>query len=145
METKGERRLRKLRELIARKDIGSHIVLAEIADVSPESLDQIIKGVLLPPKKDGTQSPRSLGDKAARQIEDKLNLGRGWFDSDEAAPAMPRRIRRLVEQLMKIEDATELAAILVLAEAHAGVALERQAQSQGQRVDEPSRKRAPGR
>lgn len=77
METSAERRRRKLAELCEQKGLRA---VAARAGVSAGSLDQIIKGVLLPPKKDGSRSPRSLGDDAARRIEDAERLGRGWFD-----------------------------------------------------------------
>ena len=84
METRAERRKRKL---IALRDQftarGGHVHIADEAGVSAEALDQVIKGVLLPAKKDGTRTPRSLGDTAARAIEQAFNLGRGWFDADE--------------------------------------------------------------
>lgn len=77
METSAERRRRKLAQLCEQKGLRA---VAARAGVSAASLDQIIKGVLLPPKKDGSRSPRSLGDDAARRIEDAERLGRGWFD-----------------------------------------------------------------
>lgn len=84
METKAERRLRKLKVLCA--EHGGHTAIADKADVSEQYLDQILKGVLLPPKADGSRSPRTLGDAVARKIENKLNLGEGWFDTDEHWP-----------------------------------------------------------
>lgn len=45
-----------------------------------QSLDQVLKGVLLPAKADGTRTPKSLGDDAARKLEEVFKLGRGWFD-----------------------------------------------------------------
>lgn len=84
METSSERRRRKLAELCDQRGIKN---IAERAGLSPASLDQIIKGVLLPPKKDGSRSPRSLGDDAARKIEDAEHLGRGWFDESPSASA----------------------------------------------------------
>lgn len=77
METSAERRRRKLKDLCAQRGLKA---VADRAGVSAASLDQIIKGVLLPPKKDGSRTPRSLGDDAARRIEDAERLGRGWFD-----------------------------------------------------------------
>lgn len=77
METNAERRTRKLAALCAIKGVKE---VAEKAGLNPESLSQILKGVKLPPKKDGTRSARSLGDPAARKIEDAEQLGRGWFD-----------------------------------------------------------------
>lgn len=83
METANDRRKRKLGELSTR--VGGIGVIARQANVSEAALDQILKGVLLPAKKDGTRSPRSLGDTAARAIEDAFDLGRGWFDTQEPA------------------------------------------------------------
>ncbi len=77
METSSERRRRKLAELCAQRGLKP---VAMRAGLSPATLDQIIKGVLLPPKRDGSRTPRSLGDEAARKIEDAESLGRGWFD-----------------------------------------------------------------
>lgn len=77
METNAERRRKKLTELCEQRGLKR---VAERAGLSAASLDQIIKGVLLPPKKDGTRNPRSLGDEAARKIEDAERLGLGWFD-----------------------------------------------------------------
>lgn len=83
METRSERRYRKLIGLCEKH--GGYACVAAAAGLNPASLDQIIKKVLLPPKKDGSQSPRSLGDPAAHAIEDAFNLGRGWFDTDDQA------------------------------------------------------------
>lgn len=80
METSAERRRRKLTWLCDKRGLKQ---VAERAGLSPASLDQIIKGVLLPPKKDGSRNPRALGDDAARKIEDAEKLGTGWFDRDE--------------------------------------------------------------
>lgn len=76
METNADRRKRKLTELCQAKGIKK---VAERAGLNHATLDQIIKGVLLPPKKDGSRRPRSLGDDAARKIEDAEGLGLGWF------------------------------------------------------------------
>lgn len=81
METNSERRRRKLAEICAEKGIKE---VAESAGLNWASLDQVIKKELLPPKKDGTRSPKNLGNEAARKIETAQNLGIGWFD---AAPA----------------------------------------------------------
>lgn len=82
METNAERRRRKLTDLCKVRGLKD---VAARAELNPDSLAQIIKGVLLPAKKDGTRSPRNLGDDAARKIEDAEGLGLGWFDdaSDE--------------------------------------------------------------
>lgn len=85
METNAERRTRKLRELAARTPGGLRAV-AESANVSVESLDQIIKGVLLPAKRDGTRSARRLGDGTADRIQEALGLPRGWFDTEDLLP-----------------------------------------------------------
>ena len=87
METATERRLRKLQELAAVSG-GIHAIAAA-AGVSAASLDQIIKGTRLPKKADGTRSARSLGDAAARAIEDAYKLGRGWFDAADAGKQSP--------------------------------------------------------
>jgi hypothetical protein len=85
METSSERRKRKLEWVVANK--GGLAAVAKAADVSRASLDQILKGTLLPKKQDGTRSPRSLGDTAARAIETAFDLGTGWFDAPVEAPA----------------------------------------------------------
>jgi hypothetical protein len=88
MHTKDEIRRRRLEELCQREG-GVKAVAGKVKAASPESdekpiswqsLDQILKGVLLPPKADGTRTPRSLGDSTARQIEKAFDLGEGWFD-----------------------------------------------------------------
>jgi hypothetical protein len=78
METNDERRRRKLSALCERH--GGVRALAELTGVAWATLDQILKGTLLPKKDDGTRSPRALGDANARAIEEALDLGRGWFD-----------------------------------------------------------------
>ena len=78
METNSERRRRKLAEICAEKGIKE---VAESAGLNWASLDQVIKKELLPPKKDGTRSPKNLGNEAARKIEAAQNLGIGWFDA----------------------------------------------------------------
>lgn len=85
METKDARRRRKL-ELLINGTEGGLEVVATASGRSPEYIKQIIKGVLLPPKKDGTRSARALGDSAAESLEDAFFLGRGWFDSDRPLP-----------------------------------------------------------
>lgn len=91
VETISDRRRRKLEALAqAHRAKGGLAYIAETADVSVASLDQIIKGVLLPPKADGTRSPRSLGSATARQIEAAMKLGDGWFDApDDASTLAP--------------------------------------------------------
>jgi hypothetical protein len=91
METCDERRKRKLGELAAAHGLDS---LAEAAGLKgPESLDQILKGTLLPPRKsDGMQNARSLGDDTARKIEKALGLERGWFDEDWPFPMVDRSL-----------------------------------------------------
>jgi hypothetical protein len=79
METSDERRKRRLARLC--EQYGGVRAVAERSGVAWATLDQILKGTLLPVKKgDGTRSPRSLGDANARAIEDAMQLGRGWFD-----------------------------------------------------------------
>jgi phage repressor protein C with HTH and peptisase S24 domain len=86
METAHDRRVRKLRTLAERP--GGVREIAAAADVNPQTLTQILSGVLLPEKADGTRSPRSVGNALARKLEDALQLGRGWFDApDDITPA----------------------------------------------------------
>ena len=78
METSDERRKRRLASLCEQH--GGVRAVAELSGVAWATLDQILKGTLLPAKGDGTRSPRALGDANARAIEDAMDLGRGWFD-----------------------------------------------------------------
>lgn len=78
MDTNAEIRRRRLAELCA--DNGGVRVVAEAAGMNWQSLDQILKKVLLPAKADGSRTPRTLGDDAARKLEEVYGLGRGWFD-----------------------------------------------------------------
>ena len=101
-ETTHERRKRRLEWLAKQYTVDW---VAQQAGVSMEGLLQIIRGVLLPPKADGSRSPRSVGDKLARAIEDGLNLGRGWFDQpgdqNLGAPALRRTIAENVKGLLE--------------------------------------------
>lgn len=78
MDTKDEIRRRRLKELCGSK--GGVRAVAEKANVNWQSLDQILKGVLLPEKANGERSARALGDPLARKIEQAYDLGEGWFD-----------------------------------------------------------------
>lgn len=84
METAAERRRRKLVGLCNEHGLAT---VASKADLNPQALDQVIKGTLQKPKADGTRSPKNLGDKAARAIEEAFELGRGWFDAPDAVAA----------------------------------------------------------
>lgn len=84
MEANNTLRRRKLQYLQEKyADRGGLNYIAELIEANPASLDQIVKGVLLKPKADGTRSPKSLGHATARKIEEALDLGLGWFDSPE--------------------------------------------------------------
>jgi AraC-like DNA-binding protein len=83
METASERRRRKLQKLCDEHTVE---VVAERSGLSSASLMQIIKRFTLPRKKDGSRSPRGLGNKAARDIETAFRLGLGWFDQDDESP-----------------------------------------------------------
>ncbi|MCO5338275.1 S24 family peptidase [Delftia tsuruhatensis] len=85
METGSERRKRKLK-MLADAVPGGIKAVADRAGMNYQTLTQVLAGTLLPPKKDGSQSPRSLGDKAAERIEDEWRLRRGWFDNDAPLP-----------------------------------------------------------
>lgn len=78
MESKDQRRLRRLKQITEEK--GGVKAVAQAAGIGWQSLDQILKGTPLPEKQDGTRSQRALGDPAAEAIEDAYKLGRGWFD-----------------------------------------------------------------
>lgn len=92
METKDARRTRKLGLLIDATDGGLEAV-AIASQTNPAYPKQIVKGVLLPMKRDGTRSARALGDAAAEAIEDAYHLGRGWFDSPQGLPGKDRVAR----------------------------------------------------
>jgi phage repressor protein C with HTH and peptisase S24 domain len=77
METRKERRLRKLKWLVDNTPGGVKEVAAK-ADLNYQTLTQIIKGVRLP-----SGNPRSVGDPVAGAIESAFGLGRGWFDSED--------------------------------------------------------------
>lgn len=89
METASERRLRKLMALAADPARGGIRGIASRARINYQTLDQIIKGIPHPPKKDGTQSPRNVGNSVARKIEAGEQLGDGWFDADDVATPAP--------------------------------------------------------
>ena len=82
METASERRRRNLLALCKQFGIDE---VASRAGLSRAALDQIIKGVLLPAKRDGSRRTRSLGPVAARAIERAFGKPEGWLDS--SAPA----------------------------------------------------------
>ncbi len=84
METGNDRRKRKLAALVGEYGLAK---VASQAKVNPAALDQVLKGVLLPAKADGSRSARSLGDAAARRIEAAFQLGSGWFDAAERVDA----------------------------------------------------------
>jgi hypothetical protein len=79
MDTNDEIRLQRLRQLCRETDGGVRAVASK-AGLNWQTLDQIIKRVPLPPKADGTTSPRNVGSALARQIEESFDLGEGWFD-----------------------------------------------------------------
>ncbi len=80
MDTNDEVRRRRLLAL-GRLTPGGLAAVAEIADVSWENLDQIIKKTLLPPRKsDKVRSPKALSDVFARKIEKAHGLAPGWLD-----------------------------------------------------------------
>lgn len=83
METNADRRRRKLAALGEARGLRA---LAARAGLNWQTLDQIIKGTLLPPKQDGSRSARKLGDDAARKIEEAEKLGHGWFDIPDSIP-----------------------------------------------------------
>ena len=87
METMSERRRRKLIDLA--NEHGGPAGIADDCGVSADAIDQVIKGTLLPPKRDGSRNPKGLGDDAARKIEDGYKLGRGWFDADDLQQTLP--------------------------------------------------------
>lgn len=110
METCSERRKRKLIALAEEK--GGTKTIATDCGLNPQTLDQIVKGVLLPKKDDGTRNERSLGDEAARKIEVRYGLERGWFDSEEVTGIMSERemievsLDVITKALMKTDDFT---------------------------------------
>lgn len=102
METNNERRLRKLRLLCQAHGLAE---VAARSGQSEASLDQILKGVKLPPKKgDGSRSERALGDTAARAIEDAYELGRGWFDNNSEEETMTPMELELIGLFRQLGD-----------------------------------------
>lgn len=99
METAAERRRRKLTELCDRH---GRAAIAAAAEMSAVYLEQIIKGVLLPAKADGTRTPRSLGDRAARAIEAAFGLGEGWFDQPDEGPPLSEQAISFAIQFEKM-------------------------------------------
>ena len=84
MEPNNTLRQRKLKALALKyKAQGGLTHIAAMIEANPASLDQVVKGVLLKPKADGTRTPKSLGHATARKIEAAFGLGEGWFDSPE--------------------------------------------------------------
>lgn len=97
-ETINERRRRKLEWLAGRR--GGLRAIAARASLNWQSLDQVVTGRLLPPKADGSRSPRSLGDAAVQAIERAYpDLGAGWFDADDAGTLPVKEVTQL-EQLL---------------------------------------------
>jgi hypothetical protein len=78
MDSSYEIRRRRLQQLCAAE--GGVRAVADRASLSWQALNQVIKGVPLPVKQDGTRSPRSLGDAQVRALEAAYGLGPGWFD-----------------------------------------------------------------
>lgn len=78
MDTNAEIRRRRLAELCAAQ--GGVRAVAAATKLNWQALDQILKKVLLPAKADGSRTPKSLGDDAARTIEEVYDLGRGALD-----------------------------------------------------------------
>jgi hypothetical protein len=102
VETNNERRLRKLKLLCSTHGLAN---VAGKAGLKPVYLEQIIKGVKLPPKKeDGSRSERALGDSAARAIEEAYQLGRGWFDNDEEEATMSPKELELLGLFRQLND-----------------------------------------
>lgn len=77
-DTNAEIRHRRLTELCDKHD-GVRAV-AQRAGMNWQALDQVLRRAKLPKRDDGVQSHKSLGDAAARKLEDAFSLGRGWFD-----------------------------------------------------------------
>lgn len=124
METQADRRLRKLRWLCATfKDKGGLQFVADEAQLNVNTLDQVLKGVLLPPKADGSRSPRKLGDLAVERMEaaPALGLGRGWFDTDDGyddfevippAPALATALPVVLDAIARAPARAELRNLL---------------------------------
>ena len=104
METNDERWRRKLTDLEREHGLDR---LAEVADMNPAYITQIIKGTKLPAKKDGSRSERSLGDTAARSIERGLSLERGWLDSDEDAVDMTAKELQLLGYFRELDESLQ--------------------------------------
>lgn len=141
VETNDERRKRKLADLISRN--GGIDAVALAAGLNRASLDQVLKGVLLPPKRGSTErSPRALGDSSARAIERAFHLERGWFDNDLEELDMTPKELQLLGYFRELDQALQALIIERVREtAEKKAALEEglaKALGQGLRRDEPS-------
>lgn len=105
IETANERRRRKLKELC---DTHGRAAVAQKAGLSSVALEQILKGVLLPAKADGTRSPRALGDKAAQAIEKALGLPSGWMDTPDVQPTLGDDALAIAHAYAKMTDPEKL-------------------------------------
>jgi hypothetical protein len=104
VETNNERRLRKLTNLCSAH--GGPAAVAKRSGLNPASLRQILNGIELPRKLDGSRSERGLGDPAARAIEEAYDLGRGWFDNDEVGKMEPRELQ-LIGLFRELDEALQ--------------------------------------
>lgn len=65
---------------------GTQASLADKAGLSPAYISQVSRGL----RDSKTGRARTLGDDAARAIEDALKLPRGWMDNDQEAASISR-------------------------------------------------------
>lgn len=70
-----EIRLRKLKQLVAQS--GSIVAVADAINTAPAYLSQILNGA-----KSSTGTPRSVGSKLARKIEEAFGKPIGWMDQE---------------------------------------------------------------
>jgi hypothetical protein len=107
MLTNSELRKRKLERLgVEFAQAGGLAWIADEAGVSYEYLTQIVKGVLLKPKADGTRTARSLGDKLARKIEGVCAKPIGWFDAPLDPPPLGPDSLAIAEAFEALPDDT---------------------------------------
>ena len=88
--------------------LGGIMHIAVLAECNPGTLDQILKGVLLKPRQDGTRTPRSLGNALARKIERVFNMPEGWFDVPDASSGLAADAQALAEQFNDLPMQTAL-------------------------------------
>jgi hypothetical protein len=122
VETNTERRRRILVALC--NEHGGVEAVAQRANLSADSLKQIIKGYRSSHKPTGGGSPseRALGDSAARAIEGAFGLERGWLDNDVEHMIRTPQEMELVAIFRQLDEATRQVVIDSIRDARDGAA-----------------------